>query len=309
MGMDDNGHCFFLYRLIDFVSRDKRCQIAPAIPQSKPLHNLPFPAVISHCSCPHADSGSKKQVSGKVVAILAAIAMFSANSFLRGEAPAENSAISGLPKPVTKENFAALKNQSPFLRSIGLSKSIVLTGIARMEEGVFATLFDLETRESYLVGKKANPEGWQLVGINGDQSNLETLTARVKIAGSEVVSIRYEKLSAKVFNSGVSIYRGRKRRGDGTGPHGGPDPRMLTQEQMTDAKNGARNYHDGFKADGYADNTKLPASTIAKLSKLSTQQREKINVKMYEYRNRGLGMPERQKIYENMLDKTVRSSR
>jgi len=268
--------------------------------------------VISLCNIPypHLNPSSINRVSGNIVAILAAIVIFSGTSFLRGETPAQTSPPSELPEPVTKENFEALKNQSPFLRSIGLSKSIVLTGIARMEEGVFASLFDLETRESYLVGQKANPEGWQLVSINGDQSNLETLTARVKIAGSEVISIRYEKLSAKAFNrSGYSLYRGGKRKGDGTGPHGGPDPRMLTPEQMTDAKNGARNYRDGFKADGYPDNTKIPASTLAKLSKLSTQQREAVNVKMYEYRNRGLGMPERQKIYENMLDRSLRSRR
>ncbi len=249
------------------------------------------------------------RVPGNVVAIMGAIVMFSGASFLRGEAPAETAPPSELPEPVTKKNFAALKNQSPFLRSIGLSKSIVLTGIARMEEGIFASLFDLETRESYLVGQKANPEGWQLVSINGDQSNLETLTARVKIAGSEVVSIRYEKLSAKAFYKSGPLYRGGKGSGGGTGPHGGPNPRMLTPDQMADAKNGARNYRGGFQADGYANNTKLPASTLAKLSKLSTQQRESINVKMFEYRNRGLGMPERQKIYENMLDRTLRSKR
>ena len=235
--------------------------------------------------------------------------MLSSAPLLRGETQAESSAASVLPEPVTKEHFDALINQSPFLRSIGLSKSIVLTGIAQREEGVFATLFDLDTRESYFVGKKINREGWQLVSINGDQSDLETLTARVKIGGSEVVSIRYEKLSAKAFNKSGPLYRGGKGSGGGTGPHGGPDPRMLTPDQMSDAKNGARNYRDGFKADGYADNVKVPASTIAKLSKLSSQQRESINVKMYEYRNRGLGMPERQKIYEGMLDRTLRSSR
>jgi len=236
--------------------------------------------------------------------------MFSGTPFLRGEVPAEIGATYGLPKPVTRENFSALRDQSPFLRSIGLSKSLVVTGIAQMEEGIFATLFNLETRESYLVGKEANPEGWQLVGIDGDQSDLETLTARIKIAGSEVVSIRYEKLPAKAFSkSGYVLYRGGKRRGDGTGPHGGPDPRMLTPEQMADAKNGARNYRNGFKADGYPDNTKIPAATLAKLSKLSSQQREAINVKMYEYRNRGLGMPERQRIYEKALDRTLRGGR
>lgn len=243
------------------------------------------------------------------MAILAAIAMFSAPSSSPGETHDETDASFALPQPVTKDNFAALKGQSPFLRSIGLSKSIVVTGVAQTEEGVFATLFNLETRESYLVGEKANPDGWQLVDIKGDQSNLETLTARIKIAGSEVVSIRYEKLPAKAFSKGRSTSQTEKSSGGGLGPHGGPDPKVLTPDQMDDAKMGARNYRDGFHADGYPDRQKIPESTINKLSKLSLQQRESINIKMYEYRNRGLGMPERQRIYENMLDKTLQGRR
>jgi len=235
--------------------------------------------------------------------------MFFASALLHGQARAETGGASVLPEPVTEENFAALKERSPFLRSIGLSKSIVMTGIAQMEEGVFATLFDINTRESYFVGEKANSEGWQLVGINGDQSDLETLTARIKIAGSEVVSIRYEKLSAKSFRKSGSSSRNGKSSGGGTGPHGGPDPRVLTPDQMNDAKRASKDYRDGFKADGYPDKMKIPAATLSKLSKLSVKQRESINVKMYEYRNRGLGLPERQKIYEGMLDKTVRSGR
>ena len=142
------------------------------------------------------------------------------------------------------------------------------------------------------------------------QSNLETLTARIKIAGSEVVSIRYEKLPAKAFSKRCFQKPGRKKqRRWRLGPHGGPDPKVLTPDQMDDAKMGARNYRDGFHADGYPDRQKIPESTINKLSKLSLQQRESINIKMYEYRNRGLGMPERQKIYENMLDKAVQGRR
>ncbi len=252
-------------------------------------------------------SDSIKRVYGNAVAIFGAVAMFSAPAITRGEAPLIPGGSSVLPEPVTDESFAALKDQSPFLRSIGLSRSIVVTGVAQMEEGVFASLFDLETRESYFVGEKPNPDGWQLVGIKGDQSDLETVSAQIKVAGSEVVSIRYEKLPASVFQKSRSSGKSSKSSGGGTGPHGGPDPRVLTRDQMADAKEGAKNYREGFHADGYPD--KPPASTVAKLSKLSPQQRESINVKMYEYRNRGLGLPERAKIYEGILDKTLQSRR
>lgn len=232
--------------------------------------------------------------------------LFFCTAGIRGEAPTESVGSAVLPEPVTEENLADLRAGSPFLRSIGLSDSIVVTGIAQIEEGVFATLFNIETRESFLVGEKTNSEGWQLVGIKGDQSDLETVTARIKVAGSEVVSIRYEKLPSKAFQRGP-VSKSRSSSGGGTGPHGGPDPRVLTGDQLEDAKRGALNYREGFLADGYPD--KPPASTVAKLSRLSSKQRESINIKMYEYRNRGLGLPERAKIYEGILDKTLRGGR
>ena len=242
----------------------------------------------------------------KIVFIGAAV-FLSGASALRGEGSAETDIASALPQPVTEKNFAALKDQSPFLRSIGLSESIVVTGVAQMDGDVFASLFDLESRQTYLVGEEANSEGWQLVGIKGDRTDLESVTARIKIAGNEVVSIRYEKLSAKVFKISSSGISKSKSDGGGTGPHGGPDPRKLTRDQMDDAKRGAHHYREGFQADGYPD--KPPPATVAKLSRLSTPLREAINVKMFEHRNRGLGLPERAKIYEGLLDRALQSKR
>ncbi len=251
-------------------------------------------------------SGSRNEVSGVVSVTMGLVMLFSLSNKVQGQSPSEVGNSSVLPEPVTEANVSMLKEQSPFLRSIGLSESIVVTGIAQIEDGVFATLFNVETQESFLVGEEANTEGWQLVDIRGDQSDLESVTARIKVAGSEIVSIRYEKLSSKAFQRGP-VSKKRSSSGGGTGPHGGPDPRVLTKDQMDDAKRGAQNYREGFLADGYAD--KPPASTVAKLSRLSTKQRESINIKMYEYRNRGLGLPERAKIYEGILDKTLKGGR
>ena len=224
-----------------------------------------------------------------------------------GDEPAAVGNASVLPTPVTEENFSALKDQSPFQRSIGLSESIVVTGVAEMEGDVFASLFDIETRQTYFVGEETNSEGWQLVGIKGDQTDLESVTARIKIAGSEIVSLRYEKLPAKAFTIKSTGTRKSSSGGGGTGPHGGPDPRKLTPDQMSDAKRGAHHYREGFQADGYPD--KPPPATVAKLSRLNSQTREAINVKMFEYRNRGLGLPERAKIYEGLLDRVLQSKR
>ena len=213
-----------------------------------------------------------------------------------------------LPVPVSEENFAELRKNSPFLRNLNISNSLILTGIARIEEETVATLLDLETRKSYLVSRKINREGWQLVEVKGDQSDLQNLTARIKVAGTEVVSIRYEKAPPPVKGkngAAVSTRIGNGTPGGGTGPHGGPDPRVLTPDQLADARKAARNIRGGFQADGYADNRAIPPEVVSKISRLSVQQRESVNVKMFEYRNRGLGMKERVQIYNKLLDREL----
>ena len=214
-----------------------------------------------------------------------------------------------LPPAVTKDNFSVLSKHSPFVRTLNVSRSLILTGIAQIEEETVATMLDLETRQTYTLSQgKVSQEGWQLVEVKGDPSDVETLTAKIKVGGAEIVSIRYEKSpppTKKRSTAMVSYRVGNGTSGGGTGPHGGPDPRVLTPDQLADARKGARNIKGGFQADGYADNQAIPTEVVNKLSRLSSQQRERINVKMYEYRNRGLGMKERQQIYNKLLDKEV----
>ena len=102
-----------------------------------------------------------------------------------------------LPRPVTTNNFTALKSESPFLRTVGLSKSLVMTGIATIEDDLYATLIDLETKESFLVSEGANDVGLQLVAMDGDVDDLETLTAQIKIEGNQVVPISHRQRSSK----------------------------------------------------------------------------------------------------------------
>lgn len=217
----------------------------------------------------------------------------------------------GLPDRVTAENFAALKQHSPFLRTLDLSKSLIITGVARIDAEPVATLLDLETRKTSVVSRDAvSPEGWQLVEVSGNLSDIETLTAKIKMAGgSEIFSVRYEEVPPPAKGSGGttgSNRLGNGTPGGGTGPHGGPDPRVLTPDQRNDARNAARNIREGFQADGYPNNQTIPPEVVSKLSRLSVEQRESINVRMFEYRNRGLGMQERQQIYNRMLDDALR---
>lgn len=213
-----------------------------------------------------------------------------------------------LPRPIGDENFSDLQEKSPFLRYLDVAGSLVLTGIARIEDDTVATMIDLETFQSFLVSSETNVAGWQLVEVKGDRSDIESLTARIRVGGAEVVSVRYEEAPVQVKGMkgvAVSTRIGNGSPGGGTGPHGGPDPRVLTPDQLDDARNAARNIRDGFQADGYPDKQTIPPEVVSKISRLSVSQRESINVKMYEYRNRGLGLPERQQIYNRLLDREV----
>ncbi|MCB1078775.1 MAG: hypothetical protein KDM63_09365 [Verrucomicrobiae bacterium] len=236
----------------------------------------------------------------------------SAQGLISASASSEgaNGEASVLPDEITEDHFSELWEHSPFIRTLDISRSLIITGFARIEDETVATLLDLETSKTMVVSRsEPSPEGWQLVEVNGDPSDIETLTAKIKVAGgTEIVSIRYEKAPAPVKGSSgamVSTKVGNGTPGGGTGPHGGPDPRVLTPDQMADARNAARDVRAGFKADGYGDRETIPPDVVSKISKLSVQQRESINVKMYEYRNRGLGMEERKQIYNRMLDQAV----
>jgi hypothetical protein len=213
-------------------------------------------------------------------------------------APATSSADDGaIPRPLKDEDFDALVTNSPFTRTLGLSDSLILTGIAHFEKDVVATLLDTQTMESQVVTAKANFQGWQLVGVEGNPEQIQTWRARIQIPGGEVVSIRYQKpppIPAKKSSSGKS-----------GGSSGGSGEKMppLSSAQLDQAKNAAVNYKEGFDADGYPKAP--PPEMVAKLSRLSTSQREDINRTMFGYRNQGLGLDERRKIYEDLVERSL----
>ena len=225
-------------------------------------------------------------------------------TLIRAEMPPSAMGDDGaIPQPLKEEAFDALLTSSPFTRTLGVSDSIILTGIAHFEGDVYATLFDTQTSESHIVSKTANPKGWQLVGVGGKESDVNTWSAKIQIAGGQVVSVRYQtppkkSSKGKPSSSGSS--------GGSNGSSGGSAP-PLSNAQLDEAKNAAVNYKEGFNADGYPKAP--PPETVAKLSRLSVSQREEINRTMFGFRNQGLGLDERRKIYENLVDRSIQGRR
>ena len=88
--------------------------------------------------------------------------------------------------------FQDLIGNSPFTRSLNLPNSIQLTGVARIDGKLVATLLDPKTSESYSVSENPNEFGWRLIEVSSG-SELEDVTAKVIIAGGEEIIVRYSE--------------------------------------------------------------------------------------------------------------------
>lgn len=173
-----------------------------------------------------------------VVAILAGVVPMTDAQEAKPPLPSASALIvNGLPSPVTDQHFELLKDNSPFTRSLNLSDRLILTGIADVNGKPVATLMNKETKETYVVSEQPNLQGWKMVELAGND-DLERVSAKISIAGGEVVTVRYDEWSlkpgeARPAGGGTSMVNdaprppsgsfGSRRRG---GFGGGPDPEI-----------------------------------------------------------------------------------
>lgn len=194
------------------------------------------------------------------------------------------------PEPVTAQHFEALRTHSPFLRSLDLSKAVVLTGVARIEGELVATLFNREINKTQVVSQSssASPDGWRLLGVEGDRNLLESLTVQVAVSGGEVISVRIDPAQVQ----------------PATDTGGGP---QIPAEKAQDIAEQARNFRQGFSGDGLRG----PPSpeVVQKLSQLNEQQRGQVIFQLQELRDEGISSEERQKAIPQLVDRALRQGR
>jgi hypothetical protein len=197
----------------------------------------------------------------------------------------------GAPAGVTEGDFEALRNTSPFVRSLNLSESLILTGIARVQGDLYATLYDRETNESHVVSQSANPQGWRMVGVAGDEKDLEKVTAQISVAGGEVFSVRFDERQLRPKDGKLPFRPG----GAGSSPS---EERSLPT-----------NYKEGFSGDGYRGPP--PPEIVQKMEKLSESGRNELMRQAGEIREkyRDKSREERQAIFVRMLDQAVKDRR
>ena len=190
------------------------------------------------------------------------------------------------PIGVATEDFTALKGQSPFLRSLNLSDSLVLTGFADVEGERVATIMNKETKQTYVVSSQINSQGWKMVDLK-TYADLEKVAAKVAVDGGEVVTVRYADIDLKNGEAKPA-----------------PGPSTETNGSPTAIMEARRARFGGPRGPGMGG---PPPEIREKMEKLSEDQREKLFNKMRELREKSPDMSweERGKVFNEALDKML----
>jgi len=139
-----------------------------------------------------------------------------------------------LPQPFDPAAAEALVMAPPFTRSLDLSDSLVLTGIAYIQGKPVVTILNKAKKESYVVSEVPNAQGWKLAETSATVQ-LNKTQAKIMV-GSEVVTVRYsaEQLSPESMKKGGfkpgggESGRGEDRgRGDDRRDRGRPSPETM----------------------------------------------------------------------------------
>lgn len=180
------------------------------------------------------------------------------------------------PINVDAKDFTALIGQSPFNRTLNLSGSLVLTGIAKIDDRRVVTLLDTETKKSFVVSDQPNQQGWKMVDIN-TSNDLELVTAKISVSG-EVMNIRYAENTLKP---------GESRPGGGS---------TRTESEGSSQQSGKRRGP--------------PEDVRQKIGAMSEEQRNKFFTKMREFqqKNPDMNQEDRQNASRKLLEKIAKKS-
>lgn len=124
-----------------------------------------------------------------------------------------------LPTTFDPTVMTPLLENPPFTRSVNLSDSLILTGVAYVDGKPIATLLDKETKKNYVVSDQPNSHGWTLQEAS-KTTDVKKTQAKVVIGG-EVVSIRYDEDA--MTPEAMKKNRDKIKPGGPSGQHGGGD--------------------------------------------------------------------------------------
>ncbi len=97
-----------------------------------------------------------------------------------------------LPQSVSAKHFDALMKQSPFTRAFNLSDTLVLSGVAKLNDKPVATLIDTVDGQTIAISASPNHLGWKLVEFERPD-DLEVAIASVAVDNGEILRVYYDK--------------------------------------------------------------------------------------------------------------------
>jgi len=120
-----------------------------------------------------------------------------------------------LPQPFDPESLASVTTSSPFTRMVNMSDNLVLTSISYINGKPVATIFNKETKESFIVSNEPNFQGWVL---NEALPAPDITRSRAVVTiGGEQVKVSYAAITAEDMKGG------KKDKGSGDRPSPGGD--------------------------------------------------------------------------------------
>lgn len=122
-----------------------------------------------------------------------------------------------LPQPFDPETLASITTSSPFTRMVNMSDNLVLTSISYINGKPVATIFNKETKESFIVSNEPNFQGWVL---NEALPAPDITRSRAVVTiGGEQVKVSYAAITAADMKGDKKD----KSSGDRPPPPGGGD--------------------------------------------------------------------------------------
>jgi hypothetical protein len=90
-----------------------------------------------------------------------------------------------LPQPINEQDTAELLMHSPFTRNLNLEDSLQLTGVAYVDGKAVATVYNRETRQSFVVSDQPNASGWSLEDVT-PSTDLKSTHVTMMIGPEEI---------------------------------------------------------------------------------------------------------------------------
>lgn len=97
-----------------------------------------------------------------------------------------------LPVSLTAEHFQALLEHSPFTRSLNLSGSLVLSGVAELYGEPVVTPINTADGRTMAITETPNQRGWKLVEFQRPDE-LEAAKATIAVETGEIIRVCYDK--------------------------------------------------------------------------------------------------------------------